>query len=77
MVCAILNKELDHLQILESAGILEPIPFGYRGTSVLGESKVIHTVLTALGKWGESVPLTPMFLKGRLYLHLGEENRGL
>lgn len=40
LIFVILHKELDHLWILVSVGVLEPILHGYKGTTVWGESKV-------------------------------------
>lgn len=40
LIFAILYKELDHLWILVSVGVLEPILHGYKGTTVWEESKV-------------------------------------
>lgn len=62
---------LEHLRILVSAGVLEPILHGYQGTPEdFRESKVTHGVLTVQ----ESVPLTPMLRASGNYGEKDSEN---
>lgn len=41
LFCIILYKGLEHLRILVSKGVLEPIPQRYQGTSVISTIRVL------------------------------------
>lgn len=64
LIYTILYKGLQHLQILVSAWVLEPVSHRYRETTKFLGSQKLHVDF-----WlsGGSVPLTSMFFKGQLY----------